>query len=364
VSQTGDPTGTYNVYSMETTNGANRGCPCYPDYPQLGADQYGFYISSNEFSITSGQFVDATIVAISKKALGAGAALPTAYRYILKQFTGYESTIFPATTPPGANYFVASKGVEYFVSSLPLMGNHLAVWAMSNTSSLDTADPKPALTQTIIDSLSYIAPDAVKQRPGPLPYGSTLFPPGVLANIDGGDNRILSVVYSGGRLYTTLGTEVMDDAGNILDGGGYAILSPTFRKDLQGNDVLSAFALRQGYLLVKNNHVLRPAIAVNPQGRGAIAFTLVGPDYYPSAALLPIDTFSTGTTVQIAGPGVAPEDGFTGYPGGFGAGIARWGDYSAAVAASDGSIWMTAQYIPNALRTQFANWGTFLMRYF
>jgi hypothetical protein len=36
-----------------------------------------------------------------------------------------------------------------------------------------------------------------------------------------------------------------------------------------------------------NNHALRPAVAVNAQGRGAIA--LVGPDY-PSAAFVNIDT--------------------------------------------------------------------------
>jgi hypothetical protein len=369
VSQASDPTGIYNIYSMETTNLGNLHCPCYPDYPQIGADQYGLYISSNEFSIINNQFVDVTILAISKSALGSGATIPTAYRFILRNFSGYEATVFPATTPPGASYFVASNGVEYFLSSLPQQGNHLAVWSMSNTSSLDTPAPKPVLSQTIIDSLGYVAPDPAKQRPGPLPYGSTLTPPGSLAFIDGADNRILSLVYSGGRLYATLGTEVMDSGGNVTDGAAYMIVSPTFRKDPRDpnpnkTEVLSAFVLRQGYLLVQNNHLLRPAIAVNPQGRGAIAVTLVGPDYYPSAAFVPIDTFTTGTTVQLAGPGVAPEDGFTGYPGGFFPGTARWGDYSAAFAAADGSIWMTAQFIPNAPRTQFANWGTYLMRYF
>jgi hypothetical protein len=113
---------------------------------------------------------------------------------------------------------------------------------------------------------------------------------------------------------------------------------------------------------VNGNHLLRPAIAVNAQGRGAIVFTLVGADYYPSAAFLPIQTAATSSTIQIAGKGFAPEDGFSGYdpnqPG-----LARWGDYSGAVVAADGSVWMTTEYIPNLPRTQKANWGTYLMRF-
>ena len=360
VSQTADPTAIYNIYSMDTTNAANPGCPCLPDYPQIGADQYGFYISANEYNTFFSQFLDVAILAISKTSLASGASLPTAYRVLIRKSTGYEFAVQPATTPPGASYFVGSSGLEYFVSSVPSAGNNVAIWALSNTSSLETADPKPVLSQVIATALPYVSPDVVSQRPGPLPYGSTLHPPGLLAKIDGGDSRVLSVSYAGGRLYMTLSTQLLDDNGHNVTGGAYSIFSPTFR-----GGVLSAFTLRQGYLLVKNNHLLRPSIAVNSQGKGAIVFTLLGPDYYPSAAFVPIDTFSTASTIQLAAPGVAPEDGFTGYPDtGFQqVGIARWGDYSAAVASSDGSIWMTTEYIPNALRTDFANWGTFLIRY-
>ena len=198
------------------------------------------------------------------------------------------------------------------------------------------------------------------EKAGPLTYGSTLNPPGLVANLDGGDCRVLSAFYSGGRIYATWATEVADELGNNLVGGAYVILSPTFR-----NNVLAAPVLRQGYLLVQKNHLLRPAIGVTAQGRGAIALTLVGPDYFPSAAFVPIDTYSTGTAVQVSSAGTGPEDGFTGYTTqGFPqTGIARWGDYNSAVVSADGSIWMTVQFIPNAPRTQLANWGTFITRY-
>lgn len=365
VSQTGDPTGTYNVYSIDTTTPQRIGCPCLSDYPQIGADQHGFYISTVEYSLDSNgnhsQFpLGATILAVSKVSLASGAPLPTAYKFVLASQTGFEFAIQPATTPPGASYFLANGGLEYFISSTATGDSNLAVWAMSNTSSLATANPNPALTRVTLPTLSYSPPGDAIQPSGPLPYGSSLRPPGVVALLEGSDSRVQSLVYSGGRLYVTLGTQVIDEAGRVLAGGAYVIFSPTFRAG-----ALSASIVRQDYLLVSNNNLLRPAIGVNSQGRGAIVFTLVGRDYYPSAAFVPVDTFSTGSTVQIAGRGVLPEDGFTGYPNqGFPSqGAARWGDYSAAVADSSGSIWMATEYIPNAPRTEFANWGTFLIMY-
>ena len=362
VSQTGDPTGTYNIYVMNTTNLTNRGCPCYPDYPQIGADEYGFYISTNEFNTTFNNFVDAQILAIAKASFAANSAAPTMLQYLLSDFSGYEFAIQPVTTPFGASYYLASGGLEYFVSTngSSSQDSSLAVWAMTNTSSLGTASPSLSLTRINTSILTYTIPGPATQMAGPLPYGSTLVPPGLVANLDGGDSRVLSAFYSGGRIYATWGTRATDELGNNVDGGAYVILSPTFR-----NNVLNAPVLRQGYLLVQKNHLLRPALAITAQGRGAITMTLVGPSYFPSAAFVPINTYSTGTSLQLVAAGAGPEDGFTGYPNeGFPiTGIARWGDYNTAAVASDGSIWMTTEFIPNAPRTTLANWGTFIAQF-
>jgi hypothetical protein len=117
----------------------------------------------------------------------------------------------------------------------------------------------------------------------------------------------------------------------------------------------------EGYLLVNGNHLLRPCIAVNAQGLGAIAVTLVGSAWYPSAAVIPFQTSSVPATVEIAALGAFPEDGFSGYPIGGGDGVARWGDYNAAVVASDSSIWMAVEYIGNYPRTTYANWNTYVI---
>ena len=358
VSQSPDPTGTYNIYVADTTNASHPGCPCLADYPQIGADQYGFYISANEFNtsfdVTLEQFVDATIFAISKAGLAAGATNPTAYKFTIPFGSGFEFAIQPATTPPGASYFLASGGVEYFASTegRTLEGSNVALWAMSGTSGLATGQSSPLLTQVLVPTFSYIWPNFATQPDGPRPYGATLGPVPV---IDGGDTRALSLSYAGARLYLTFGTAVTDEHGKNLAGGAYITLSPTLR-----SGVLKAQVLHQSYLSVTNNHLLRPSVAVNADGRGSIAATVVGPDWYPSAAFVPVDTFSTPSTVQIAAAGKLPEDGFTGYPDG--GGLARWGDYSTAVAGTGGSVWSVVEYITDLPRTDLANWDTFIMQ--
>ncbi len=382
VTQTPDPTGVWNIYILDTTDAnhdnvvfpnPNPGCPCVPDYPQIGADAYGLYISSNEFNVSAAP-ANSNILAISKAQLGAGVLKPTMVKFAIFPSAGYEFAIQPAITPPGGSYFTANGGVEYFASSRSgfSTATNVAVWAMTNTISLTTANPNPTLTEILVPTEQYSFPNSAVQKEGYRPYGNNILlanPPspnfGVnqnLAFIDGGpDSRVLSLSYAGGRLYLTMQAEVTDQNGLAVVGGVYMIISPTLRA------TLTASVVRQGYLLTNSEHLLRPVIAVNAQGRGAIVFTLVGPDYYPSAAYVPINLTTTGTAIQLVAPGSFPEDGFTAYCSGFfgcypGKGIARWGDNSAAVIASDGSLWGVTEYIPNAIRVPKANWGTYLMQ--
>ena len=52
VSQTSDPTGLWNNYSIDTTKGFKGDtCPCFGDQPRLGIDPFNIYISTDEFSI-------------------------------------------------------------------------------------------------------------------------------------------------------------------------------------------------------------------------------------------------------------------------------------------------------------------------
>jgi hypothetical protein len=131
---------------------------------------------------------------------------------------------------------------------------------------------------------------------------------------------------------------------------------------------------KQGYLALANNHLTYPAIALTSNGKGAIAFTTVGEDYYPSAGYAPISADGSVGQIHIASAGLGPSDGFTGYKAEVGnPPRTRWGDYGAAV--TDGnSIWIASEYIGQTCtlsqyltvpfgscggtRTALANWGT------
>lgn len=358
VSQTGDPTGAWNTFVLDTTDDGTNGtpshpnCPCLGDQPLIGADANGFYVSTNEFP-WSGGFNGAQVYAMSKAAL-VGGTTPTVVQFDAgatptPDAGGIWYSIQPATTPAGGSF---ASDTEYFMSALQFssanpLDNRIALWTLSGTSSLSNTSPSVSLAHAVIASEVYGQPPAAQQKNGPTPYGTLVHSP--LALLDGGDDRMEQVVYADGKLWAGLNTVVQTPNGPTRVGIAYFVVSPS-----------SASVVSQGYVSVNQENVLYPSIGVNSQGQGVMTFTLVGPDYFPSVAYTTLDATHGAGDIHIAQAGALPEDGFTGYKSpGFG-GTSRWGDYSAAVADADGSIWIAAEYIPNAPRTLFANWGTYV----
>ncbi len=366
VSQTANPTGAYSLYAIDTTDAGPAGkpnCPCLPDQPLFGADANGVYISTNEFPLFVPGFNGAQIYALSKRALAAG-ILPTVVHIdagaipVGTPNAGPWYSIQPATSPDPSQESSSRNGTEFFLSALDFSAtvpndNRVAVWALSNTASLRNLKPNVKLQHVVIPSVAYAAPPAAVQKPGPTPLGTSLGEPLPLLNSN--DDRMNQVVYAGGRLWSGLNTAVSFGTAEPNVGIAYFVVAP----QLASSGSLSAHMTAGGYVAVRGENVMFPSIGVNSRGVPVMAFTLVGPQYFPSAAYV---TENAGhvSNVKLAGPGAAPDDGFTAYKAYGGNGIARWGDYSAAVADRDGSIWFATEYIPNAPRTALANWGTFI----
>ena len=74
VSQTSNPTGGWNIYRLDVTNdgtntgGVNPG-PYLGDYPHIGADANGFYVTTNAYPWCCNGFAGAQIYALSKAQL-------------------------------------------------------------------------------------------------------------------------------------------------------------------------------------------------------------------------------------------------------------------------------------------------------
>ncbi|MGI9071643.1 MAG: hypothetical protein ACR2JB_10095 [Bryobacteraceae bacterium] len=372
VSTSQDPLALFNIYAIDTTNDASLGtpahpgCPCFGDQPLIGADKYGFYISTNEYSIFGPSFNGANIYALSKESLALG-TLPTPILFSglpLAEAVGY--SVKPAISLGFQNEH--PSGLEYFVSALDFFGtldNRIAVWAMLNTSSLSSVHPHPILTNQIITSQVYGQPPPARQKPGPFPLGMSLCEK--LEYLNSNDDRMNQVVYENGKLWSGLNTIVGGYDGKAVRAGiAYFVVDPGVN-----GGVLTATITKQGYVAAPGkDSVIFPAIGATPDGRAAMVFTLVGPTptpaflfsdvFYPSMAFTTLSATSGTGDIQLGGAGYAPEDGFSGYPEFGGDGVARWGDYSAAVADTDGSIWMATEWIPNTPRTEYTNWGTFI----
>lgn len=386
VSTSDDPTGSWVVYKLPVQNDGtdgtpNHNCvggPCIGDYPHIGADKYGFYITTNEYDFFGPNYKSAQVYAFPKAQLAANASTVTVVEFdttgAVKSRTGRQPgfTVWPAFSP-ASKYNTKAGGTEFFLSSnageeangVPGGGfsNELIVWALTNTKSLNSNSPHLTLRNKVIRSEVYGIPPKSDQKSGDIPLAEcvndttlpTPFGPGcwqlffvsepvhdaVLSPLDSNDTRMQQVWYAQGKLWGALDT-VVTVHGQERAGIAYFVVNP---KVTNRSGRLSANIQKQGYVAVKDNNVIYPAIAVLPNGKGIMAFTLVGEDHYPSAAYVSINKRGTGK-VHVAAAGLGPQDGFSEYNAFASSGVARprWGDYGAAV--TDGrNIWIASEYI-------------------
>ena len=404
VSQTANPTGAWNIYRTDVTNdgtdiggtGANVG-PYLGDYPHIGADAHGIYLTTNAYPWNGPGFAGAQVYAFSKAQLAAGAASVTMVHIDTSGMVNAPSdsgngqpgfTVWPAQSPGTQSYDLDNGGTEYFMSSNaadeathPAAGfggdyvsNQIVVWSLTNTASLDTASPSLALSNKLLTVGTYAIPPKSKQ-PGTgtpaidatpqgrcindtttptiagtgcwrLLFGGEPAHDEVIPRFDANDTRMQQVTYANGKLWGALDTALNPDGGGQRAGIAWYVVNPNAGK-----------VVVQGYLGATGFDLSYPAIGVTPSGRGVMAFTASGDGTNPSAAYAAIDAKVGVSTWNIVpgGAGQAQDDGFTGYKAQVGnPPRTRWGDYGAA-AVDGNSIWIASEYVAHAC--DYAAWG-------
>ncbi|HEY2117888.1 MAG TPA: hypothetical protein VGH37_01780 [Candidatus Acidoferrum sp.] len=397
VTTTPSPLGPWIIYHLPVQNDGtdgtpNHGCaggPCLGDYPHIGADSNGIFITTNEFAVFGPGFYGAQIYGLSKQALASGAPSVTAVLFNTGDpsipFPGF--TVWAAISSDGV-YDGSHGGTEMFLSSLAVFSNdgtsnQILLWNVSNTSSLNSPNPSLSLSGQYINVATYGVPPRSDQKAGDYPLGQCLSDNsiatpfgagcwryffsagGPFANtekqIDSNDSRMQQVYFANGKLWSALDTAVTV-GGATKAGVAYYVLNPH-----------SGHLFQQGFVAVENNNLSYPAIAVNGSGRGVMAFTLVGADHYPTAAYTSMDAKIGAGDVHVIAEGIGPDDGFTGYhPYSAYGSRPRWGDYGGAV--SDGSyLWIASEDIGQTCtlseylatgfscgntRTSLGNWNT------
>jgi hypothetical protein len=406
VSQTSNPTGAWNIYKVDVTNdgtntgGVNPG-PYLGDYPHIGADANGFYVTTNAYPWCCNGFSGAQIYALSKAQLAAGAASVTLVHFDTSGTVNAPSdagstqpgfTVWPAQSP-GAQFNTDNGGTEFFMSSNaadeathPVAGfggnyvsNQIVVWTLTNTASLATASPALSLSNKLVGVNTYAIPPK-QQQPGSGTLATVATPQGycindtttllfngqtgcwrlvfggepahneVISRPDSNDTRMQQVMYANGKLWGALDTALNPDGGPQRAGIAYFVVNPNAGK-----------VVTQGYVGATGYDFTYPAIAVTASGRGIMAFTATGDTLNPSAAYAPIDAvvgvgdWGLVPGADGGGAGGAQDDGFTSYKSQVGnPPRTRWGDYGAAAVDGD-SIWIASEFISDACN--YTDWG-------
>jgi hypothetical protein len=361
VSQTADPTGAWNIYRLPVQNNGTEGTPdhgcaggfCLGDYPHIGADLHAIFLTTNEFSLFDDGFYGAQIYAISKQALASGAASPNVVLFNAgdPSVPAPAFTVWPAISS-GGQYVTTNGGTEYLLSSDAVFydsgtSNTLWLWSVTNTQAIDSLPGALALSVAPVTVKPYAVPSSLAhQKPGSTPlrdcfaltgcaptylgYPNFVYP--APRDLAVNDSRMQQVSYANGKLWGTLDTDVLLGDGSHGSGVAYFAINPS-----SGNIAAN------GTLALPDANLTYGAAAVTQSGRGVIAFTVVGPNDYPSAGYASLDAKVGAGEVHIAAAGAGPWDGFTGIPY-LGGGRPRWGDYGAA-AADGNTIWLASEYI-------------------
>jgi hypothetical protein len=361
--------GTFGTPNHGCTTGPARQTPTHPnaclgDYPHLGADANGIYLTTNEYAFFGPEFHGAQVYAYSKRALAQHAATVDVTQIDTHGMDRGNSgfTLWPAVATGQQQN--AQGGTEYFLSSNaadeahgngtavgPRTSNQLLVWRLTNTRSLNGDEPELDLSHGYLRVGRYSTPPPSEQKVGSVPLVDCLnntdcstFLTGIPdpfveseSPLDSNDTRMQQVTYANGVLTGALDTALVDANGHTKAGIEWFVVRPN------GED--GARLVSQGYFGVTNNNVTYPAITMNANGRGVMAFTLVGNNHYPSAAFTSFSASGTGP-LQVAAEGVGPANGFSGtffynFPN---PPRPRWGDYGAAVVDGN-SFWIASEYI-------------------
>lgn len=137
VSRTADPTGSWNIYRLPVQNDGTQGTPNHGDasysgpfigdFPHIGADRNGIYLTTNEYRFFDDEeaFRGAQVYAFPKAAFEAGAGTISVVQFDTAAdpagnpdgLAGF--TLIPAGTPDAA-YAGSQGGTEYLLSSTDL----------------------------------------------------------------------------------------------------------------------------------------------------------------------------------------------------------------------------------------------------
>jgi len=316
VSQTGDPTGNWYLYSFQTASRRD-----FFDYPHVGVGDDAIYMGANIFGQRS--FKEGRIWAIEKTALYAGNA-PTIVSFGL----GNDGTPQPMNLHGWNQGTWPTDGVHYILTDgQSFDGQSYGVWSWSNPFGGSNPVKEGEVNLNAATGITAGLPIDAPQQGG--------------GNLQANDWRVQDAEYRDGDIW-------MSNAMACNPGGGTVNCVRWAQIDPGGPSVVNA-----GVFGGSGEYRSFPDLAVDSCGNMMMGYSKTSSSTNPGVYATGRD--STGAiqpelTVKAA---EAVYDAFDGSPH-------RWGDYTEMTIAPDGStFWYLGEY-SKGISNPNGNWGTWI----
>jgi hypothetical protein len=324
VSQTGDPTGAWNVYAFAGATGSD-----FFDYPHVGIGDQAIYLGANIFGTT----FKGRVWALNKTQMYAGVALTAPTPHDLADAGNPTGT----PTPMHLHGAPSAPGTQFIIADSPTFGgNQYAVWRWT--------DPTGITAPTLVGYADVqTATGVAAQFPVDQPQLGTQ------VQLQGNDVRTLDAEWRNGHLWMTHQMSCNIGAGP-LGCARWAEIDPS-----------NAGVIQAGVVAMFGQSISFPSLAVDANDNMTLGFTVTGEGKRPSVYITgraASDAPGTLRDAQMVKAGGSIYAAFDGSPG-------RWGDYTRLVADPDGQhFWYLGEYSKTGMSTpyvpnQFGNWGTY-----
>jgi hypothetical protein len=322
VSQTGDPTGQWWLYSFDANPGT--GTEYFFDFPHIGVGQSALYVVGNMFG---NFFVGNNLMVLDKTQMYAGGATPswmitvpsTQFTVQPAKLKGYSTGGWPSN-PAEPHFFLSAE-----------WGNNANQLTLSSVT-LDAANPwSVAPTYTVIGDVTvntFSQPVSQPQLGG--------------GNIEGNDYRLLDVEYWAGSLWATHSVGCNPGTGTVNCVRWYEI------------DASGPSLVQQGTFATDGVYRSFPDLAVDQCGDMVVGYSMTSASIYPSVYMAgrevadPAGQLKAETEVRA---GDVVYQCYDSTP-------RRWGDYSGAALDPNGvTMWYVGEY---STPSTFCRWGTWV----
>lgn len=319
VSQTNDPTGSWNVYHFVTGSAS-----LFFDYPHAGVGRDAIYMGANMFTAT---FLDSRIWAFDKQAMYAGQPAAS----VMKNLGSNEDTPQPMNLHGWNQGTWPTSGPHYFITETGYNGADHTIWSWN--------DPFGANTLTAVGIIDLNASTGVTAG---TPLSAVQSGGGTL---DAGDWRPLDFEYRNGFGWTTM-TVACNPGGGSVNCVRWAQINPA-----------TATIVQSGVLSSSGNYRFHPDLAVNHCDDMAVGYTRSSSSTFPSVFYAgrqgtdPLNTLQAETQIKAGEINYTSFETFS---------PRRWGDYTGMTIDPDGTtFWYLGEYSKNTGTTS-GRWGTYI----